>query len=131
MEQALDALLTGAGMLWKALWALIFGYIISAGIQVLVTREHMANVLGERGPTKAGLARFFGFVRSEERRVGKECGSTCSSRSSPHHYKNKSTSHTDIHQVHNVFRSEQTTNSTNTTTRHTFHMTSFIHTKTP
>src|SRR3546814_9825546 len=64
MEQALDALLTGAGMLWKALWALIFGYIISAGIQVLVTREQMANVLGERGPTKAGLASFFGFVSS-------------------------------------------------------------------
>src|SRR3546814_20850854 len=64
MEQALDALLTGAGMLWKALWALIFGYIISAGIQVLVTREQMANVLGEPGPTKAGLASFFGFVSS-------------------------------------------------------------------
>src|SRR3546814_15505685 len=55
MEQALDALLTGAGMLWKALWALIFGYIISAGIQ----------------------------VRSEERRVGKEWVSTCRSRWSP------------------------------------------------
>src|SRR3546814_14858736 len=94
MEQALDALLTGAGMLWKALWALIFGYIISAGIQVLVTREQMANVLGERGPTKAGLASFFGFVSSScsfaalaasrsvlvkeigRGRVGKECVST-------------------------------------------------------
>lgn len=51
-------------MLWKALWALIFGYIISAGIQVLVTREQMANALGERGPTQAGLASFFGFVSS-------------------------------------------------------------------
>src|SRR3546814_11669677 len=29
--------------------------------------------------------------RSEERRVGKECVSTCRSRWSPYHYKNKST----------------------------------------
>src|SRR3546814_20005013 len=29
------------------------------------------------------------FFRSEERRVGKECVSTCSSRWSPYHYKNK------------------------------------------
>src|SRR3546814_15285258 len=28
-------------------------------------------------------------ARSEERRVGKECGSTCRSRWSPYHYKNK------------------------------------------
>lgn len=51
-------------MLWKALWALIFGYIISAGIQILVTHEQMAKVLGERGPKQAGLASFFGFVSS-------------------------------------------------------------------
>src|SRR3546814_16065924 len=28
-------------------------------------------------------------IRSEERRVGKECGSTCRSRWSPYHYKKK------------------------------------------
>src|SRR3546814_14969244 len=33
-------------------------------------------------------------VRSEERRVGKECVSTCRSRWSPSHYKNKTTSTT-------------------------------------
>ncbi len=32
MDHIADAILTGAGMLWKALWALIFGYMISAGI---------------------------------------------------------------------------------------------------
>jgi len=64
MDQVLDALQTGAGMLWKALWALIFGYIISAGIQVLVTREQMAKTLGERGAKQAGLAAFFGFISS-------------------------------------------------------------------
>jgi uncharacterized membrane protein YraQ (UPF0718 family) len=51
-------------MLWKALWALIFGYVISAGIQVLVTREQMAILLGERGLRRAGLAGFFGFISS-------------------------------------------------------------------
>ena len=64
MEPLLDAVITGAGMLWKALWALIFGYVISAGIQVLVTREQMARLLGERGLKQAALASFFGFVSS-------------------------------------------------------------------
>lgn len=64
MDQILQALQTGAGMLWKALWALIFGYLISAGIQVLVTREQMAKLLGERGPKPAGLAALFGFISS-------------------------------------------------------------------
>src|SRR3546814_13379051 len=32
--------------------------------------------------------------RSEERRVGKECVSTCSSRWSPYHYKKKNRAHT-------------------------------------
>ena len=64
MDQALDALRTGAGMLWKALWALIFGYLISAGIQVIVTREQMARTLGRRGLRQAALGGFFGFVSS-------------------------------------------------------------------
>src|SRR3546814_14753877 len=33
--------------------------------------------------------------RSEERRVGKECGSTCRFRWSPYHYKQKTTYHSD------------------------------------
>lgn len=64
MDQVWQALLTGAGMLWKALWALVFGYVISAGIQVVVTREQMAKALGERGAREAALAGFFGFVSS-------------------------------------------------------------------
>ena len=64
MDQVIEALMTGAGMLWKALWALIFGYLISAGIQVLVTREQMAKLLGERGLRQASLAGFFGFISS-------------------------------------------------------------------
>lgn len=51
-------------MLWKALWALIFGYIVSAGIQIFVTRDQIANVLGDRSAKQAGVAGFFGFVSS-------------------------------------------------------------------
>lgn len=64
MEQIWEALYTAGGMFWKALWALIFGYAISAGIQVLVTREQMGKLLGERGGREAGLAGFFGFISS-------------------------------------------------------------------
>src|SRR3546814_18945694 len=41
------------------------------------------------------LSAMFGLVevRSEERRVGKECVSTCRSRWSPYHYKKKITEH--------------------------------------
>lgn len=64
MDQVWQAFLTGAGMLWQALWALIFGYMISAGIQVLISREQMGQMLGDRGAKQAGLAAFFGFVSS-------------------------------------------------------------------
>ena len=64
MDQVWQALYTGAGMLWQALWALIFGYIISAGIQVLISREQMGQALGERGPKQVGLASLFGFISS-------------------------------------------------------------------
>lgn len=64
MDQVLEALLTGYGMLWKALWALIFGYVISAGIQVLVTRKKMGDVLGRAGARQIGLAGLFGFISS-------------------------------------------------------------------
>lgn len=64
MEQVAEALFTGAGMLWKALWALIFGYVISSAIQVVVTREQMAKALGDRSIKQAGLAGFFGLVSS-------------------------------------------------------------------
>ncbi len=64
MEQVIDAVMTGAGMLWKALWGLVFGYVISAGIQVLITKEEMARAIGNRGLRQASLSTFFGFVSS-------------------------------------------------------------------
>src|SRR3546814_15529474 len=41
-------------------------------------------------------------VRSEERRVGKECVSTCRSRWSPHHYKKPYNKNTTYAQHHNT-----------------------------
>lgn len=64
MDRILEALLTSVGIFWKTLWALVLGYMISAGIQVLVSRSQMARVLGDRGPKQAGLAGFFGFISS-------------------------------------------------------------------
>ena len=36
VDQLTEALLTSTGMLWKAFWGLVFGYIISSAIQVLI-----------------------------------------------------------------------------------------------
>src|SRR3546814_3644382 len=44
-----------------------------------------ANWPPDRLPTFNDFVRRFGFGRSEERRVGKECVSTCRSRWSPYH----------------------------------------------
>ncbi|MEA5626785.1 permease [Nostoc sp. UHCC 0251] len=64
LNQIGEALLTSAGILWKSFWALMFGYIVSAAIQVIVTRSQMARVLGKRGWKQAILAGVFGFISS-------------------------------------------------------------------
>src|SRR3546814_11912932 len=46
------------------------------------------------GPLRLDVA------RSEERRVGKECVSTCSSRWSPYHYTKKNIENTQTHHIH-------------------------------
>ncbi|WP_240453983.1 permease [Chachezhania antarctica] len=69
MDQMIEAFTTGAGMLWKALWALIFGYIISAGIQIFVTRDQMARVLGDRGARKAGCRNCFAVSSKSSYRI--------------------------------------------------------------
>src|SRR3546814_19463659 len=62
----------------------------------LMKQTGAAAVKMEGGEAMADTVRFLterGIpVRSEERRVGKECVSTCSSRWSPYHYKNKNES---------------------------------------
>src|SRR3546814_17968773 len=63
------------------------------GLDRFVPHEH--EVSGRRGPQSERINRVWLFVlaitRSEERRVGKECVSTCRSRWSPYHYKKNNT----------------------------------------
>src|SRR3546814_14747853 len=55
--------------------------------------EHSEEILAERlSLSSAELARLIDAgIRSEERRVGKECVSTCRSRWTPYHKKKKTT----------------------------------------
>src|SRR3546814_2374098 len=63
---------------------------LAQAAKALVCRALQQHLLGEASRVKinAENVRFFGeipFPRSEERRVGKECVSTCRSRWSPYH----------------------------------------------
>ena len=40
-----ESLTVGAGLFWKAFWTLAFGYAISAGIQVFLSRGQAAKHL--------------------------------------------------------------------------------------
>src|SRR3546814_12218903 len=57
---------------------------------------------------RAASRRFAARHRSEERRVGKECVSTCRSRWSPYHYKTKNKCHTSHAGNHHLIRHRST-----------------------
>jgi len=59
-----DAVYTGAGLFWKALWALALGYAISAAIRVFISRRAAAERLGSGTPPQLGLAMALGFASS-------------------------------------------------------------------
>ena len=59
-----DALYTGAGLFWKAAWALALGYAISAAIQVFVSRRQAAGHLGSGSAAQLGVAMVLGFASS-------------------------------------------------------------------
>src|SRR3546814_18173069 len=60
------------------------GTLLRLALNVASTRVVLIN--GHEGPAAAGqVIEAFGSFRSEERRVGKECVSTFSSRWSPYH----------------------------------------------
>lgn len=59
-----EAVYTGAGLFWRAAWALALGYAISAGVQVFVSRRSAAARLGKGTPGQLGLAALLGFVSS-------------------------------------------------------------------
>jgi uncharacterized membrane protein YraQ (UPF0718 family) len=64
IDQIGQALYVGAGLFWKAFWALAFGYAFSAVIQVLVPREVIARYLGRGGLKQTGLAMLMGPASS-------------------------------------------------------------------
>lgn len=64
MSSVWDALVTAAGLFWRALWALALGYAISSVIQVFVSRRQAARHLGGGSPRQLGLAMLLGFAAS-------------------------------------------------------------------
>jgi len=56
--------LTALHFFWKAFWAFVLGYVISACIQVFVTRERMQRTMGDAGGKSVFLGTFFGFISS-------------------------------------------------------------------
>src|SRR3546814_15299639 len=84
--------------------------VIGPGRHAMLT----ALMLGDR----------FSIVRSGERRVGKECVSTCRSRWSPYHYKKKTnedshTENTSLHAISTTNKDKQPTPNRQTTIHHT------------
>src|SRR3546814_16737791 len=71
----------GIGGMWVAVIIAIFSYFSVEMIAVAAGEAEEP----ERAIRSAFKATVFRLVRSEERRVGKECVSTCRSRWSPYH----------------------------------------------
>ena len=66
--RALDALghalATTGSMTWQILWALIFGFLLSAIIQAVVRRSTIVRRLGDDRPRTLALAAAFGIASS-------------------------------------------------------------------
>ncbi|WP_112322180.1 permease [Oceanibium sediminis] len=64
IENWSTAAVTSAGLFWTAFWAFGLGYLISAMIQVFVTRARMRQSMGDAGPKSVALGTVFGFISS-------------------------------------------------------------------
>src|SRR5947209_16458696 len=51
-------------MFWEVLWPLILGFGLSAVVQVFVSHETMARLLGKDAPRSLSLAALFGIASS-------------------------------------------------------------------
>ncbi len=58
------SLYESAAMFWEVLWALVFGFAISALLQVLVSKERMTQALGKPGLREVVLATVLGAASS-------------------------------------------------------------------
>lgn len=59
-----DAALTTLGYFWVAFWAFGLGYLVSAVIQLFVSRDRMRHAMGDEDLGSMSLAGFFGFISS-------------------------------------------------------------------
>jgi uncharacterized membrane protein YraQ (UPF0718 family) len=64
VEGVLESLRIGVGFLWTAAWAIIMGLTITSFVQVYVSKERMARVLGEDDLGSLGKATVFGAASS-------------------------------------------------------------------
>jgi uncharacterized membrane protein YraQ (UPF0718 family) len=60
----IQSLYTGLMLFYKALWSILFGVAVTAGIDVFVDKERMARYLGGRNVKATGLAAVAGAVSS-------------------------------------------------------------------
>ena len=59
-----EATKTAAGFFWKAGWAFVMGYTISAMIQAFVPRQRMSRHLGNLNVRSVSIATGFGSLSS-------------------------------------------------------------------
>ncbi|BDZ74522.1 hypothetical protein GCM10025856_22410 [Methylophaga marina] len=64
LEKWSEASLTSLGFFWMALWAFIFGYIVSSIIQVMVSRKEMRKLMGGDDLKSISTGTLFGFISS-------------------------------------------------------------------
>jgi uncharacterized membrane protein YraQ (UPF0718 family) len=63
-SQVVEALRIGVGFLWTAAWAIIMGLVITSLVQVYVSKERMAAVLGDGNVAGVTKATLFGAASS-------------------------------------------------------------------
>src|SRR3546814_20437263 len=82
---------------------------VSHGYNGAQFRQHLGHGRPDTGSC-AHIARVLPQLRSEERRVGKECVSTCRSRCSPYHYKKKKNNTAVLTHTHQTQHHDQNYN---------------------
>jgi len=55
---------TAVGFFWKAGWAFVLGYLVSAAIQVFVPKKKLTRHMGESDVKSVSLSTFFGAISS-------------------------------------------------------------------
>lgn len=64
LEKWSEASITSLSFFWMALWAFIFGYILSSIIQVMVSRKEMRDLMGGDDLKSISTGTLFGFISS-------------------------------------------------------------------